>query len=57
MGKGTASMGRKSGKKTHIPCKRCGGFSYHVKKKRCASCGYGSTATTRKYNWDKKNSK
>jgi large subunit ribosomal protein L37e len=56
MGKGTPSMGRKSGKKTHIPCKRCGSRSYHVKKKKCASCGYGATSTLRKFNWNKKNS-
>ena len=55
MTKGTASMGRKSGKKSHIPCRRCGGHSYHVRKKRCSSCGYGATATVRKYNWNKKN--
>ncbi|NQV90909.1 50S ribosomal protein L37e [Candidatus Woesearchaeota archaeon] len=56
MVKGTASMGKKSGKKTHIPCKRCGGFSYHVRKKKCASCGFGDTSTKRKYAWNKKNS-
>jgi len=54
MTKGTPSMGRKSGKKTHIPCKRCGKRAYHVKKKRCASCGYGDTARVRKYAWNKK---
>jgi len=31
MGKGTASMGRKSGKKSHIPCKRCG-IKYDLRK-------------------------
>ena len=55
MTKGTPSMGKKSGKKSHIPCKRCGKRSYHVKKKRCASCGYGATAKKRKYRWNKKN--
>ncbi|HLC88534.1 MAG TPA: 50S ribosomal protein L37e [Candidatus Nanoarchaeia archaeon] len=57
MSKGTASMGRKSGKKTHIRCRRCGGHTFHVRKKKCASCGYGSTATLRKYNWNKKTHK
>ncbi len=57
MVKGTASMGKRSGKKTHIPCKRCGGFSYHVQKKKCASCGFGATKTKRKYGWNKKNTK
>ncbi len=55
MSKGTASMGKKSGKKTHIACRRCGGHSYHMTKKKCSSCGYGKTAYKRKYNWNKKN--
>ncbi|MEK6969199.1 MAG: 50S ribosomal protein L37e [Nanoarchaeota archaeon] len=55
MTKGTASMGMKSGKKTHIPCRRCGKRAYHIRKKKCASCGYGQTATVRKYAWNKKN--
>ncbi|MFH1276511.1 MAG: 50S ribosomal protein L37e [Candidatus Woesearchaeota archaeon] len=54
MTKGTASMGKKSGMKTHLICKRCGKHTYHKKKKRCASCGYGATATIRKYAWNKK---
>ena len=57
MTKGTASHGKKSGKKTHIPCRRCGNYSYHVTKKRCASCGYGVLAKLRKYTWNKKNTK
>ena len=48
MTKGTASHGEKSGKKTHVPCRRCGGYSYHIRKKRCSSCGYGATAKLRK---------
>ncbi|MBI2145874.1 50S ribosomal protein L37e [Candidatus Woesearchaeota archaeon] len=54
MTKGTASHGRKSGKKTHIPCRRCGQRAYHVRKKRCASCGYGAQATRRSFAWIKK---
>jgi large subunit ribosomal protein L37e len=54
MVKGTASMGRKSGKKTHIICRRCGGHSFHAKKKKCASCGYGDGPTMRTFNWNKK---
>ncbi|MEW5896877.1 MAG: 50S ribosomal protein L37e [Nanoarchaeota archaeon] len=54
MTKGTPSMGRKTGKKTHIPCRRCGRRAYHVRKKKCASCGYGATATRRKFSWNKK---
>lgn len=54
MTKGTASMGKRSGKKTHIRCRRCGKHSYHVKKKKCASCGYGASAKKRTYTWNKK---
>lgn len=54
MSKGTASMGRKSGKKSHIRCRRCGKRSYHIKKKRCSSCGYGKSAKQRTYKWQKK---
>ena len=51
MSKGTASMGKKSGKKTHIACRRCGERKYHVRKKVCSSCGYGNSAKKRTYNW------
>lgn len=51
MGKGTASMGRKSGKISHIPCRRCGTRAYHVRKKKCSSCGYGKSAKMRSYSW------
>ncbi len=54
MGTGTAAMGRKSGKKSHIRCRRCGNSAYHMRKKVCASCGYGQTAKIRSYNWNKK---
>ena len=54
MSKGTASMGRKSGKKTHIVCRRCGKHAYHVRKHRCASCRYGPSAKLRRYTWIKK---
>ncbi|MBU0470371.1 MAG: 50S ribosomal protein L37e [Nanoarchaeota archaeon] len=55
MTKGTSSMGKKSGKKSHIPCRRCGSHAYHMRKKKCSSCGYGDSATLRKFNWNKKN--
>ena len=45
-------MGAKSGKKTHIRCRRCGGHSYHARKKVCASCGFGNSAKKRSYNWN-----
>ncbi|MBW2993232.1 50S ribosomal protein L37e [Candidatus Woesearchaeota archaeon] len=51
MSKGTASMGKRSRKKTHIRCRRCGNHSYHIRKKKCASCGYGNSPKTKKYNW------
>jgi len=51
MSKGTASMGKRSGKKSHIYCRRCGKHTYHVRKKECASCGFGVTPRMRKYSW------
>lgn len=53
-GTGTTAFGRKSGKKTHIACRRCGYRSYHPSKKRCAQCGFGASARLRKYNWSNK---
>ncbi len=52
--KGTAAHGRKSGKKTHINCRRCGKLTYHASKKVCSSCGFGKTAKLRSYTWQKK---
>ena len=46
-------MGKKSGKKLHIHCRRCGKKSYHMKKKVCSSCGYGQSAKMRSYKWNK----
>jgi large subunit ribosomal protein L37e len=54
MSKGTASMGKKSGKKNMIHCRRCGKRTYNIRKKRCASCGYGKSSRMRKYSWQKK---
>jgi len=54
MTKGTPSKGKKSKKKTHIRCRRCGKPTFHVSKKKCSSCGYGSTSKLRKYSWQKK---
>ncbi len=53
MTKGTPSMGKKSGKKNMIGCRRCGSRSYHARKKRCSSCGYGKSARLRSYSWMK----
>lgn len=57
MSKGTASMGKRSSKKTHIYCRRCGKHTYHVRKKKCSSCGYGLTSRIRKYTWQTKRGK
>ena len=54
MTKGTPSMGKKSGKKTHILCRRCGSRSYHIRKKTCSSCGFGNSSKIRKYIWQTK---
>ncbi len=54
MSKGTASMGKKSGKMNMIHCRRCGNRTYHASKKVCSSCGYGSSAKLRSYAWQKK---
>ncbi len=54
MTKGTASMGRMSKGKTHIRCRRCGQHAYHVRKKRCAACGYGASVKLRQYAWAKR---
>ncbi len=54
MSKGTASMGKKSGKKSHMTCRRCGKHAMHMRKKTCASCGYGNSAKLRRYGWQKK---
>ncbi|MCS5525383.1 MAG: 50S ribosomal protein L37e [Candidatus Thermoplasmatota archaeon] len=52
MSKGTASFGKRQ-KKTHILCRRCGRHAYHVRKKRCAACGFGDSARLRNYSWAK----
>ncbi|MFH1850216.1 MAG: 50S ribosomal protein L37e [archaeon] len=54
MTKGTPSMGKKSGKKTHIVCRRCGKKTYHASHKICSSCGFGKTPKLRDYAWRKK---
>lgn len=51
MSKGTASMGKHSGKKTHIYCRRCGKHTYHKTKHICSSCGYGKSSKLRSYSW------
>ena len=52
MSKGTPSFG-KHNKITHIRCRRCGRHAYHVRKKRCSSCGYPDSKV-RKFRWQGK---
>ncbi|MHA1409280.1 MAG: 50S ribosomal protein L37e [Candidatus Odinarchaeia archaeon] len=54
MTKGTPSFGKKSGKQTHIRCRRCGRRAYFARKKYCAACGFGRSSKIRKYNWANK---
>lgn len=54
MAKGTPAKGKRSGKKNHIICRRCGRHSYHVSRAICASCGYGRAAKKRQRNSDRK---
>ncbi|HIH05538.1 TPA: 50S ribosomal protein L37e [Candidatus Woesearchaeota archaeon] len=54
MGKGTPAMGRKSGKKNMIFCRRCGKRTFHLRKKKCSSCRYGAASKMRRYNWRKR---
>ncbi|MBS3176220.1 50S ribosomal protein L37e [Candidatus Woesearchaeota archaeon] len=53
MTKGTESHGKKSGKKTHIVCRRCGNRTYHCRDKICSSCNYGKSPRMRSYAWQK----
>ncbi|MFQ6107904.1 MAG: 50S ribosomal protein L37e [Thermoplasmata archaeon] len=53
MSKGTASLGKRGKRQTHIVCRRCGKHAYHVRKKYCASCGFGRSAKLRNYSWAK----
>jgi len=52
-GAGTPSQGKKN-TTTHVKCRRCGKKSYHVKRKVCASCGFGDSAKRRGYEWQTK---
>ncbi|HLC74695.1 MAG TPA: 50S ribosomal protein L37e [Candidatus Nanoarchaeia archaeon] len=54
MTKGTPSMGKKSGKKNMIRCRRCGSRSYHIRHKACSSCGFGKSKKLRSYAWQVK---
>ncbi|MBI2581355.1 50S ribosomal protein L37e [Candidatus Woesearchaeota archaeon] len=51
--KGTHSMGKKSGKKNMIYCRRCGQRTLTLRGRTCASCGFGSSKKMRSYKWQK----
>ncbi|MBU0757513.1 MAG: 50S ribosomal protein L37e [Nanoarchaeota archaeon] len=55
--KGTPSMGKRSSGKTHIHCRRCGEHTYHIRKNKCSSCGFGKSAKVRSYSWQKNRKK
>ncbi|HDI52876.1 MAG TPA: 50S ribosomal protein L37e [Candidatus Bathyarchaeota archaeon] len=42
------------GKRVHIRCRRCGRRAYHIRKKRCAACGFGASKRLRRYSWSRK---
>ncbi|MFH1722407.1 MAG: 50S ribosomal protein L37e [Candidatus Altiarchaeota archaeon] len=48
MSKGTPSAGKHGKRHTHLRCPRCGKSSMHVRKKECASCGFGRTSKIKK---------
>ena len=52
MSKGTAAQGKRQ-KQTHLICRKCGKHAYHMRKKRCSSCGFGASSKNRKYSWAK----
>ncbi|MBI4177603.1 MAG: 50S ribosomal protein L37e [Candidatus Aenigmarchaeota archaeon] len=53
MTKGTSSFG-KHNKKTHMRCRRCGRYTYHLQKSKCAACGFGRSPKMRDYSWRRK---
>lgn len=53
MSKGTAAHGKHSGKSNMIYCRRCGQRTFHMRKKKCSSCGFGNSARLRNGSLDK----
>ncbi|MEM3737086.1 MAG: hypothetical protein QXJ75_03205 [Candidatus Bathyarchaeia archaeon] len=33
----------KFNKPVHVRCRRCGRRAFHIRKRRCAACGFGET--------------
>eukprot|EP01016_Furgasonia_blochmanni_P003121 TRINITY_DN1121_c0_g1_i5.p2 TRINITY_DN1121_c0_g1~~TRINITY_DN1121_c0_g1_i5.p2 ORF type:complete len:154 (-),score=47.13 TRINITY_DN1121_c0_g1_i5:344-805(-) len=54
-GKGTQSFGKRH-TTVHTLCRRCGKVSFHIQRKRCASCAYPA-ARTRIYGMTQKESR
>jgi large subunit ribosomal protein L37e len=54
MGTGTAAMGKRGRLSSHRRCRRCGEHTFHVRKKKCSSCGFGASSKLRSYSWKKK---
>lgn len=48
--KGTPSMGLKN-RVSHIRCRRCGRVAFKRNTRTCAACGYGRSASLRRYSW------
>ncbi|MFB6244947.1 MAG: 50S ribosomal protein L37e [Candidatus Nanohaloarchaea archaeon] len=44
----------KRNKKLHGKCRRCGSKSFHLRKKKCSSCGFGKTSKMEKPEKDRK---
>ncbi|MGV8150668.1 MAG: 50S ribosomal protein L37e [Candidatus Woesearchaeota archaeon] len=57
MTKGTSSMGKKSGGKNHICCRRCGKHSRNISTGVCSSCNYGKSSKLRSYAWKRPSKK
>ncbi|MBL7169890.1 MAG: 50S ribosomal protein L37e [Candidatus Aenigmarchaeota archaeon] len=53
MSKGTPSMGKRN-KRSHVLCRRCGNRAFHIRKRRCSSCGYGEISKMKKFSWQMK---
>ncbi len=54
MSKGTPSQGKHNKGSNHIICRRCGRRAYHVRKKRCAACGFGASKRLKSFAWQNK---
>ncbi|OGI15007.1 50S ribosomal protein L37e [Candidatus Micrarchaeota archaeon RBG_16_49_10] len=53
MSKGTPSKG-KHNKRSHVLCRRCGKRAFHIRKRECSACGYGSSSKLQTYAWQRR---